>query len=385
MTHQFQALNETLYQLLRRRFGEVRVASAGEAMTSRVGYDPIEKRNYLDIIHPGEYYVVNCPYCGDSGKRLWIHHTWGTADKDLGGRRLHLAVCYNEECLSEEWERRVELLEQVTEQPGVLEKAPILTGKAVNLEDMQATWPGPVTRLDRLPQTHEACAYLRSRGFDPEILGRFYGVRYCHDSDRWLARKRIIIPVYDNKKLMGWQARHVGNDTPRASDGRKLPRYYTMPGTPRRLLLYNYANASTYRTGVLVEGPADVWGVGPMGMGSLGSKITADQLKKLIRAFRKYSCVWVPDPSVRDDPTEQKNIRNVAREMTGSLKNGFAIVWLPPGRDPGDMDRTFLREYIAQEAAKQGCRVSYKRRAKKSSRKTRSPRRRRLTAKGSTT
>ena len=375
-------LNQTLYKLLRVRFGDVRIANAGEALLSRIGYDPIEDRNFLDVQHPGEYYVVNCPYCGDSSKRLYINHMWGTQDDQLGGRRLQLAICFNEECLRGDWDRRIDLFDQVTELPGVLEKAKILEGETIDLANVKMEWPGPVTRLDKLPKSHPACDYVRSRGFDPETLGRLYDVRYCHDSDRWLARKRLIIPLYDAGELKGWQARHLGDEIPKASDGRKLPKYYTAPGTPRRMLIYNYDNAVKYRTGVLMEGPTDPWSLGLMGMASLGSKLTSDQIKKLKRGFRRHSLVWLPDPDVFEDPKEEKNLRVVERELRQQFDGGFAIVQLPVGGpDPGAMDRGFLRDYIRQEAAKQGCKVSWKRRPK-SERKNTTRRRRRLATKG---
>jgi len=59
-----------LYDLLRREFGEVTIANEGEEIVATQRWNPVERRTELDMIQPGEYYRVNCPYCADGRKRL---------------------------------------------------------------------------------------------------------------------------------------------------------------------------------------------------------------------------------------------------------------------------------------------------------------------------
>lgn len=357
-----QPLNPQLYAMLKRRFRHVQVSGAGESMlTSRsVRYvGPLNTPTEgLCVDHPGEYYKVCCPFCSDTRYRLYINHRWGVRD-ELGNRNLWLAICYNELCINS-WERREELWELVTALEGDrLERARIKPGKQVDLTKVKAEWPGPVTRVDRLSHDHDAYRYLvRDRGFDPQILGPFYNVHYCHDSWWFLARNRLIIPLYHKKVMRGWQARWPGELNWDAEDA--PPKYWTMPHTPRSQLLYNFANARRHRTGVAVEGPMDVWGFGTPSMATLGDTMTFAQQKQITLAFRDDSFVLLYDP----DALKKEKTQKLIRRLTGQFAKGLAVVELP-GRDPGSFGfagREFLRDYVAAEAQAQRVQVDWSKR-----------------------
>lgn len=364
-------LNPTLYDLLKARFGNVKISNQG--VSQHGVYRPRDNRPrdnrqcdrkgkkqwYLDLTEPGEYYQVCCPLCGDSSFRLYINHTWGKQDEE-GHRNLWLMICYNENCYADA-DRRLELYEELNEPGGPnLARAQIEPGEEIDPNEIELDWPGPVTRVDQLPDSHKAVQYLVSRHFDPERVGRFYNVHYCHTSFRWLASDRLIIPVYMDKKFMGWQARYIGEmkwNKPGAP-----PKYYTCPGTPRRLLVYNVGNAAQYQTGVIMEGPTDVWSFGPMGVCTLGSTMTHQQQRRFLRAFKDHSAVLCYDPDVQKDPKKWNGVEKLIRKLDGHFAKGFAVVWLPEGRDPGSMDREFLRDYVYDEARKQGVKVSWRKR-----------------------
>lgn len=42
---------------------------------------------------------MNCPWCLDTRQRLYINHQWGEPDPVTGGKKLHLAHCFNEGCV----------------------------------------------------------------------------------------------------------------------------------------------------------------------------------------------------------------------------------------------------------------------------------------------
>jgi len=347
-------LNPALYNMLRRRFGTVKVGNQNEKQVSRYCHD-LHGNEMKDLVHPGEYYIVCCPFCSDTRFRLYINHMWGKRD-ERGYRNLWMAICFNETMCLGTADRRLELYEEVAEvgTSGGLDHARIHEGKEVNLDEVYAEWPGPVTRVDHLKQSHKAYQYLVSRDFDPRRIGPFYNVHYCHDSFRWLARQRLIIPVYSKKRMIGWQARAPRDDVRWDKDGAP-PKYYTMPGTPRRMVVYNIANARRYHTGVGVEGPTDVWSFGPMSCCTLGAGMTHFQKQKITSVFKDRSFVLLWDP----EEYEKEKTQKLIRELEDAFAEGFAAVKLPKGRDPGSLDRWFMRDYVEQEAKKQGVRVSW--------------------------
>ena len=348
-------LNNMLYQMLKYHFSEVHVTCAGEAMQATYRRHAVTKEWYLDIEHPGEYYVVCCPLCGDTRFRLNINHRWGVTD-EKGHINLWLAICFNEKCLESSGghDRRVELWETIVAGDERLSKAKIAKGKEIPLEDIKADWPGPCTRLDLLPGHHKAYQYVLGRGFDPAVIGKFHNVHYCEDSVLYLARHRLIIPIYHRGELKGWQARFVGD-----LDWKKVkfpPKYYTMRGTPRRSLLYNLANASKYETGVIVEGPTDVWSLGPMAVCTLGATMTQPQRQDFVKRFKHHSAVLCYDPEEFEKPAVKKLVTALHDKFDG----GFACIKLPAGTDPGSLARPLLRNFIAEQAKQQGVQVSWK-------------------------
>jgi hypothetical protein len=347
-------LNPLLHRRLVQRFGSVKTLHAGEAMSARACTDAHTGKPKLLIRHAGEYYAVACPFCSDTRYRLWINHRYG--QRDAFGRRLtFLAVCYNETACMDALENQQALWHMLSATEGMLEGAPLREGRHVPEEARRADWPGPCTRLDRLEARHPARLYLESRGFDPDLIGRFYGAAYCHDSVFFLAKDRICIPVYERGALKGWQARYIGERNWKEKTGRLLPKYFTCPGMPRRLLLYNLDAARHYETGVLVEGPTDVWSVGPMAVCTFGASMSPEQERKFLRAFRDRTAVVLYDP----DALRTKPTLRLVKALRAKMPGRVAVVELPEGADPGSLGRAVLRDYVAAAAAAQGVPISY--------------------------
>lgn len=308
-----------------------------------------------EVIHPGEYYRVNCPFCGDRRYRLWFNHLWGT--KQSG---TFMAICYNEDCLSVE-KNREELISRLTDftSSGLTEFSSTIVKPGRLAEDVKELRPpGDVTRLDKLPENHSARMYLQRRGFDPDKLAKEYDVSYCEDSEFWLAKHRIIIPYYEGRELLGWQARYVGElnwgnpDAP--------PKAWTAYGTQRQSLLYGHQRAIQHRTVVLVEGPADAWAVGHRAVAAWGMPTVRQCLRLCELASRSEHLVLLLDPDVR---TKEQSLRTYEKRRD-LLKNQFpgktVEVWLPDGTDPGQFDEEFLWEYVVREARKSNVNLSPK-------------------------
>ena len=353
-------LNPVLYRRLDRSFhGGVKITAEGEAMIYKKLKDwsvPGNKWAY-DFDQGGEYYRVCCPWCHDTRHRLYVSHMWGQKDRD-GVPLTFLAVCYNENCLEDEHNRR-SFKDRLRYYQGGLADAEIGEGYVIPEDQRVFEWPGPVTRIDRLPPEHDAVAYVTGRGFDPGVLGRYYGVAYCRHSLHFHAARRLIVPVYAGGVMKGWQARYVGELPWKNKDkvDRLPPKYYTCPRMKRAKLIGNFDNAAKYHTMVMVEGWFDVFACGPWSGCIFGNFTSTYQRRLLIDSAqaRGQSVVFMLDPEEFESESSKVAIEHFDRELPGR----FAPVALPRGTDPGSLGRDFLLDYIRAEAAKRGVPVAF--------------------------
>lgn len=354
-----QALNRALYRRCVATFKHVKVRNPGENQTRKLRMDLTSGKHKPFIIHPGEYYAVCCPFCNDTRFRCYINHRYGT-DDEFRRPQTHLATCFNAGCpLANKDQETYQQLEQMLLGHKLIElrAAQIQPGRDIDVDAVRMNWPGKVTRVDKLPVEHEARIYLESRDFDPDVIGRFWNVHWCYEADRYICQDRLIIPIYHNKRMVGWQARAAYETNWKLSN---LPKYYTAPGTPRRQILYNFGNAVRHQTGIIVEGVTDVWRIGPQAMCTLGASFTTQQQTLFRRGFRDYSGVLLYDPDVKEKLAERSS--EIETKLNEQLKSGFCSVQLPDGTDPGSLSRDFLRPYISQQAAEKGVHISWKRR-----------------------
>ena len=356
-----KALNRTLYRRLEATFGHLRVKNAGEKQQRTLTTDLVSGKPKAKITNSGEYYAVCCPLCNDTRFRLYINHRYGT-DDEFGRTQKHLAYCYNAGCdlqmgMQSAYEQLAEYV--LGQRLHEFKKAEVKEGKVVDVDAIRANWPGKVIRIDKLPSDHEAVRYLVDRDFDPAVIGKFYNVHWCTESKRRICVNRLIIPIYHNRKMVGWQARAAFDCDWKTS---KYPKYYTAPGTPRKNILYNFGNAKNYKSIVVTEGVTDVWRIGPQAVCTLGASMSAAQTQLIRSEFKDYSGVLLFDPDVKEKLAAK--VKPVIEELATDLKSGFCWVNLPDGKDPGDMLRTDVRVYVKEEAKKAGVKFSWRRRKK---------------------
>lgn len=351
-------LNPSLHRLLLREFHEVRIANEGEAMVAHYGRRATSGEEELLVETTGEQYKVNCPRCNDTRFRLYIGHMWGVKD-EKGKKNLWLMYCQNENCWTR-YEDREAFYDRITSTWGIRAFTRIRKGATLDNENRIASLPGPCYPLHTLDNSHPAISYLTDRGFNTQQLGRFWRVSYCPESPFYLARNRIVAPVYVAGHLRGWQCRHIG-DLPKSS-GDKIPKWWTDPGMKKRQWLYNYDNAIRCHTGVVVEGPSSAWGCGPMAVATFGSSVSESQLQLLARGFAGRSICWLWDPDVQKDPHKLKHLEKAMlrlKQLEAVHHFEVAKIWLPDGMDPGSADRNWLHAYIKQEATKLGVVVRF--------------------------
>lgn len=353
------ALNRTLYRRVMATFGNVKIRNQGESQSRGITTDLITGKKKPKISYPGEYYAVCCPFCNDTRFRCYINHMYGRND-ELGNQQIHLAYCFNAGCSlcngeRDAYEKLADML--IGHRHYDLRRAEVSAGKEVDVDKIRAEWPGEVVRVDQLKPSHPAVKYLRSRDFDPVKIGKNYNVHWCASSSRKICEDRLIIPIYHNKKMVGWQARAIYE-----CDWKKsvFPKYYTAPGTPRRNVLYNFDNAKKFKTIVVVEGPTDVWRFGPQAVSTLGAALTTQQQSLISRHFKNLSGVLLFDPDLKDKVMVKTDA--AVEQLSKSLKYGFCKVELPEGSDPGSLERKFLRSHVREQAKANDVKVSWKRR-----------------------
>lgn len=356
-------LNVTLYRRCVEVFDRVRVTNAGESrICCDVGHPGSPSQR---VVQQGEYYVVCCPLCSDTRYRCYINHMYGT-EGTKGFPQTHLVHCFNDGCplsLSkpEAFQRMRDIL--LGYKLYDFRRATIRPGKAVNPLAKCRMFPGSCTPVGELPADHTACEYLQSRGFDPKELQKWFDVRWCTTSENWLARDRIIIPIYHVGRLVGWQAR-----PPFDLDSWKTvryPKYYTASGTPKRSVLYSLDLAKQFRSVVVTEGATDVWRFGGPAVAVLGAGLTQSQIDLLSTNFSAGAAVLMFDADILDNPktAEHRHARTEAIAAAGVLQNrlagGCCIVSPPAGWDPGSMPKQELRNYVQQRAAASGVTIDW--------------------------
>jgi hypothetical protein len=378
-TNDEQVLNRTLYASLKRRFSDVEVVARGEAISWRLKTSPLARRSAgnkprmeRDVIHSGEEYRLKCPVCKDHRARMYVNHRWGVWDPETNGYNLHLIQCFNEQCFAD-GDVQKQFFERIYGAPGRrIRQARVAEGRQISPDVVREIQPpGKMIAIDQLydqQPRHHAIQYLVNRGFDPTHIGRRYQATYCSES-RWsLAKDRIIIPIFMDDKLVGWQARYIGdsvNGTPFNKAG--VPKYWSSPGMVRRLVAYNYDLAVKHRTVLIVEGPTDVWSAGPYAFGLLGKTMSLQLIRKFVAKMKRlhgenWSAFIVLD-SAWDEVQKRKgkphHIEKLYNQLAPSAPGRIGKLYLPEEVDPGDLSASLLRSEVKREARKQNIDVYF--------------------------
>jgi len=139
--------------------------------------------------------------------------------------------------------------------------------------------------------------------------------------------------------LVGWQARIVPGLPALAAPDAK---YLSAAGMKKSELLYGLHRATESSGPVyLVEGPVDVWRVGPGGLAMLGKNLSRKQAQLVARHFADRPIVVLLDADAVD---ESATIQRQLRQACGASAH-VVIAHLPTGRaDPGDCTREELQQ-----------------------------------------
>jgi hypothetical protein len=322
------------------------IANERQAMVAVQRHDPVFNRPKLEVLTSGEYYRVNCPFCTDTRHRLWVHHKFGMDEPWRSNRRMtYLAICYNENCL-DDFKNVRELESKLFDHVNRNERQKIRVEEGEKPDDEYrpldtVPMPGTCKPIINMEDS-EAYRYLVDRRFDPKVLHEAFRVSYCLNADdRWpIMTGRLVIPIFMNGKRVGWQGRYLGE-----ANWKFTPKYYGMPGMPKRKMIYNWDNVSQGRLAVLVEGAPAVWATDRDCAGALLGKTLTGPQQSLLRqwaARNDYDCGVV----LMLDPDAQDNVQGILPELNQALRGNVVNVVLPDGKDPADLDNEFVWELI---------------------------------------
>ncbi len=178
--------------------------------------------------------------------------------------------------------------------------------------------------VDKLLPIHRK--YLSSRGFDPDEIASLWQVGGIP-----LAVKHawsLFIPVHLGDEIVSWTTRKLSDE------GR---RYFAAPSSdeavPAKDVLYG-AEHARYSV-VVVEGPTDVWRVGPGAVATMGTSYTTSQLRAIAKYPRRIICY---DREV----SAQKKARQLCADL--SFAPGETINVILDAKDPGEADPEEIKE-----------------------------------------
>lgn len=323
-------LNPLLYDRLCQRFGCVEIVNPGSRFVARSSHYPTAGRTQLSIASSGEYYRVNCPYCSDTRKRLWVNHRFGTPDPVSGRPMLFLAHCFNELCMDDENRRKLNEMVYGFQNLSARDAIRILPGHYEEAAMGPASLPGKCIPVQNLPLSHPVIEYMcGERGYPLDLLVHL-GCSFCVQAQPrfFPAQERIIIPIFMDSILVGWQARYVGDIDFKA---RGIPKYFTMPGMAKRQILYNFDVAKNYPFVIVVEGVTNVWAAGPSSVALLGKTLSFQQQCRLQVQWQGKPIIIMLDGG----ETERSNMQHIVEQLLPAARGPVLYVRLPDGRDPG--------------------------------------------------
>jgi hypothetical protein len=180
--------------------------------------------------------------------------------------------------------------------------------------------------------------YLEGRNFDPDYLEREWnllGTGPIALLDKIDYRFRIMIPFFWNYEQVSFDSRDITGHHP--------SKYMACPKNREKIehkhILYG-KQSKWKRTGIIVEGPTDVWRFGPCSAATSGIKYTPKQTRLIAKTFSRVAVCF--------DGGESEAIHQ-ANLLVGELKfRGVDAFRVDIEGDPGSMDQNEANYLVKQ-------------------------------------
>lgn len=170
--------------------------------------------------------------------------------------------------------------------------------------------------------------YLENRNFDPDYLVKVWGLLGTgpvSNLDKIDYKLRIIIPFIWGNELVSFDSRDI--------TGKDPGRYKACP-KDREIIAHKsilYGKQEAWKnTGILVEGPTDVWRLGTSSFACSGIKYTPEQVRVIPNYFKRIAVCF------DDDPQAKIQANKIVAELKFRNVDAFRI---DIKGDPGDMEQ----------------------------------------------
>jgi len=276
-------------------------------------------------VRKGLWLEVRCPFCGDK-------HTKGAIN--LKSNAFTCWKCGNHKTtefisavcgVPDTFKDTVRIL-----QPYYTELSVLPTRQPLDEEPRDVRVKLNDTRMLSLPGKSPLSpamrAYLRGRGFKAKYMEKKYGLKDGGFAGEWAYR--LMIPVYQNGKLVTWQGRHIGDNKIRykAASNKEAVNI--------KETLYNIDNCHLKKV-IAVEGVFDCWRIGDDCVAMFGISLKDSQIKLLAEKFDEVYLLF--DPEVE----AQERARTCARKLVNlGIKAHVLCMTDTDSEDPAELSPT---------------------------------------------
>lgn len=163
--------------------------------------------------------------------------------------------------------------------------------------------------------------FLRGRGFDPASIAVLWGVRATGPAG--LLAWRLWIPIHLDEQVVSWTTRAIGDRTPRYVSAAP-----EQEAVDHKSLLYG--EDLVEHSVVIVEGPTDVWRIGPGAVCQFGLNTSPKQIERLSRYPIRTICFDSQPPAQR----RAERLADVLQQFSGRTD----VIVLETGDDPADAE-----------------------------------------------
>jgi hypothetical protein len=341
MRTQRNLLNVPLFNALCEIYGEGNVYVTNEGVEGELVTAKKDGKMWATKCRGGEQYYVNCPACGDTRHRLYIAH-WAFKNVQKGKSKVYtnaLFFCQNEQKRPDVRDLREKI------------------ANIIKLDDVQpASVPANRGRKKKKLELPEGCIpvnepdapiavqdYLRSRGFDLDILANGWNVYAVEHLEAYPYHgPKIIYPVLNNGELAFWQARLAWDPT-KEQQKAGAKKYYFPPGSNKSEYLYNKDMARKQDVVVIVEGVTDAQRVGSIAVALFGKVPSMRQTQIMHNALGHSTGIMLLDEDAKEEAYEY-----FQRHEKDLFHRGFGFIGLEKG-DPADYTREELWDMINKE------------------------------------
>jgi hypothetical protein len=154
------------------------------------------------------------------------------------------------------------------------------------------------------PLKNHHIRYLQSRNFDPDEIINLWELKATGPISRLDNidyKNRIIIPYFWDKQIVSFDSRSI------SAIKSDQQRYKACPADreliPHKSILYGKQECWK-QTGILVEGPTDVWRMGTSSFAVSGIKYTNQQIREIFRVFKRVAVMFDNDPQAKLQATK---------------------------------------------------------------------------------